>query len=149
MNELGRAVFIFGLIIAAIGFFLWKLAGKTPLGRLPGDISIQRPSFSFYFPLTTCILVSIILPLSRPVLATVAIFAFVGNWNNLLGALIYLRSTDKFTLPLGLNLFNGQYVTAYNQLMAVSILTILPIVVTFFVAQKYFVQGVALGQGEK
>jgi len=95
------------------------------------------------------ILVSIILPLSKPALATVAIFAFVGNWNNLLGPLIYLRSTDKFTLPLGLNLFNGQYVTAYNQLMAVSILTILPIVVTFFLAQKYFVQGVVLGQGEK
>jgi ABC-type glycerol-3-phosphate transport system permease component len=95
------------------------------------------------------ILVSIILPLSKPVLATVAIFAFVGNWNNLLSALIYLRSTDKFTLPLGLNLFNGQYVTDYNQLMAVSILTILPIVVTFFLAQKYFIQGVSLGQGEK
>jgi hypothetical protein len=63
MNELGKAVFIFGLVIAAAGFFIWKLAGKTPLGRLPGDISIERPSFSFYFPLTTCIIVSIVLTL--------------------------------------------------------------------------------------
>src|SRR5437660_917128 len=65
------------------------------------------------------ILTSIILPLSKPALATVAIFAFLGNWNNLLSPLIYLRSTDKFTLALGLNFFNGQYVTYYNQLMAV------------------------------
>ncbi len=90
------------------------------------------------------ILTRIILPLSKPALTTVAIFAFVGNWNNLLGPLIYLRSTDQFTLALGLNLFNGQYVTNYNQLMAVSIITILPMLVTFFIAQKYFIRGVTL-----
>ncbi|HZR38551.1 MAG TPA: carbohydrate ABC transporter permease, partial [Ktedonobacteraceae bacterium] len=94
------------------------------------------------------ILTSIIVPLSKPALATVAIFAFVGNWNNLLGPLIYLRTTNEFTLALGLNLFNGQYTTNYNQLMAVSILTILPIIVLFFFAQKYFIRGVTLtGQG--
>lgn len=90
------------------------------------------------------ILTKIILPLSKPALATVAIFAFVGNWNNLLGPLIYLRSSDQFTLALGLKLFNGQYVTNYNQLMAVSILTILPIMTIFFIAQKYFIRGVTL-----
>jgi multiple sugar transport system permease protein len=86
----------------------------------------------------------IVLPLSRPALATVAIFAFIGNWNNLLDPLIYLRSQDLYTLALGLNLFRGQNFTAYNQLMAVSILTLLPVLVVFFVAQKLFVQGVAL-----
>lgn len=90
------------------------------------------------------ILTSVILPLSKPALATVAIFSFIGNWNNLLDPLIYLRSTEKFTLALGLNLFRGQYFTVYNQLMAVSILTLLPILVLFFVAQKYFIRGVAL-----
>ncbi|GCE07666.1 carbohydrate ABC transporter permease [Dictyobacter aurantiacus] len=95
------------------------------------------------------ILTSIILPLSKPALATVAIFAFVGNWNNLLSALIYLRSTNQFTLAIGLNLFYGQSVTAYNQLMAVSILTILPIIVTFFFSQKYFIRGVVLSMGER
>jgi len=90
------------------------------------------------------ILTHIILPLSKPALATVAIFAFVGNWNNLLDPLIYLRSTEKFTLAIGLNLFRGQYFTQYNQLMAVSILTLLPILVIFFVAQKYFIQGITL-----
>jgi uncharacterized protein YybS (DUF2232 family) len=63
MNDLGRAIFICGIIIAVIGLFLWKLTGKTPLGRLPGDISVQRPNFSFYFPLTTCIIISIVLTL--------------------------------------------------------------------------------------
>jgi len=90
------------------------------------------------------IFTSIILPLSRPALATVAIFAFIGNWNNLLDPLIYLRSQERYTLALGLNLFRGQNFTAFNQLMAVSILTLLPVLVIFFVAQKYFVRGVAL-----
>jgi ABC-type glycerol-3-phosphate transport system permease component len=95
------------------------------------------------------ILTNIIVPLSRPVLGAVAIIAFVGNWNNLLAPLIYLRSTDTLTLALGLNLFYGQSLTAYNQLMAVSVLSLLPIVITFFFAQKYFIQGVSLGVGEK
>lgn len=118
-------------------FFLTLPRELDEAARLEGASNLQ-------------ILVKIILPLSKPALATVAIFAFVGNWNNLLGPLIYLRSTDMFTLALGLNLFNGQYVTFYNQLMAVSVLTILPIVVTFFFAQQYFIRGVTLtGVGEK
>lgn len=87
---------------------------------------------------------SITLPLSKPALGTVAIFSFIGNWNNLLDPLIYLRSTEKFTLALGLSLFQGEHVTQYNELMAVSIIQILPILILFFLAQKYFVQGVAL-----
>lgn len=90
------------------------------------------------------IFTKIILPLSRPALATVAIFAFIGNWNNLLDPLIYLRSQELYTLALGLNLFRGQNFTAFNLLMAVSILTLLPILVIFFVAQKYFVRGVTM-----
>lgn len=90
------------------------------------------------------IFTTIILPLSKPALATVAIFAFIGNWNNLLDPLIYLRSQELYTLALGLNLFRGQNFTQYNQLMAVSILTLLPILVIFFLAQRLFIQGVAL-----
>jgi len=90
------------------------------------------------------IFTSVILPLSKPALGTVAIFAFIGNWNNLLDPLIYLRSTEKYTLALGLNLFRGQHITEYNELMAVSLLQLLPILIIFFLAQKYFVRGVAL-----
>lgn len=93
---------------------------------------------------TLQIFMRIILPLSKPALAAVAIFAYIGNWSNLLDPLIYLRSTELYTLALGLNLFRGQNFTQFNLLMAVSIITLLPVLITFFLSQKYFVQGVAL-----
>lgn len=90
------------------------------------------------------ILFDVILPLSRPALATVAIFAFIGNWTNLLDPLIYIRSTDLYTLALGLNLFRGQNFTQFNMLMAVSIITLMPVLLVFFFAQRIFVRGVTL-----
>jgi len=86
----------------------------------------------------------IILPLSKPALATVAIFAFIGNWSNLLDPLIYIRSQDLYTLALGLNLFRGQNFTQFNLLMAVSIITLIPVLTVFFLSQRLFVQGVTL-----
>ncbi|HMO57979.1 MAG TPA: carbohydrate ABC transporter permease [Roseiflexaceae bacterium] len=93
---------------------------------------------------TLQILVQVIMPLSGPALATVAIFAFIGNWSNLLDPLIYLRSTELYTLALGLNLFRGQNFTQFNLLMAVSIITLIPVLVVFFLSQKLFVRGVTL-----
>jgi ABC-type glycerol-3-phosphate transport system permease component len=90
------------------------------------------------------ILWRIILPLSGPALATVAIFSFIGNWSNLLDPLIYIRSTDLYTLALGLNLFRGANFTQFNMLMAVSIMTLIPELLVFFLSQKLFVQGVQL-----
>lgn len=80
----------------------------------------------------------IILPQSKPAVATIAVFSFVGNWNNLLAPIIYLRTQDKFTLAVGLQLFQGQYTQQYNQMMAVSLVTILPIMVVFVLAQRSF-----------
>ncbi|GAA5063300.1 carbohydrate ABC transporter permease [Thermocatellispora tengchongensis] len=90
------------------------------------------------------ILWSIMLPLAKPAIAAVTVFSVIGNWNNLLGPLIYLRDQDKYTLAIGLSLFQGQYTTAYHHMMAVSTLTIVPIVVLFFLAQKAFVRGITL-----
>jgi len=90
------------------------------------------------------ILWKVVFPLSGPALATVAIFAFIGNWSNLLDPLIYIRSDDLFTLALGLNLFRGANYTQTNYLMAVSVLTLIPVLVMFFLSQKLFVQGVQL-----
>ncbi len=84
---------------------------------------------------------SVILPQARPAIATVAVFAFVGNWNNLLAPIIYLRSQDLFTLALGLQLFQGQYQTFYNQMMAVALITLLPILIIFLLAQRTFIEG--------
>ncbi len=86
----------------------------------------------------------IMLPLARPVLATVALFTFLGSWNDFMGPLIYLTSRDQYTLSLGLRQFQGQYSTQWNLLMAVSTVVTLPIVVLFFFTQKTFIQGVAL-----
>jgi multiple sugar transport system permease protein len=87
---------------------------------------------------------SVLLPQAKPAIATVAIFAFVGNWNNLLAPLIYLRSQEKFTLVLGLQLFQGQYQTFYNQMMAVALITLLPILIVFLLAQRTFIEGASL-----
>ncbi|GAH54781.1 unnamed protein product, partial [marine sediment metagenome] len=87
---------------------------------------------------------SIMLPLSKPALAAVAIFSFVGNWNNFMGPLIYLSSAEKYTLALGLQLFQGQYMIEMGLLMAASVLVLLPIIIVFFFAQKYFIQGITL-----
>ena len=85
----------------------------------------------------------IILPLSRPVLAAVALFAFLGCWNDFMGPLIYLTSIKQYTLSLGLRLFQGQYSTKYSLLMAASTVVTLPIIVLFFFAQRTFIQGIA------
>ncbi len=87
----------------------------------------------------------IIMPLAKPALAAVAIFTFVGNWNDFLGPLIYLNSMSRYTLAVGLNMMrNQQYGTRIDYLMAVSTLTVLPVIVLYFSAQKYFIQGVTL-----
>ena len=64
MQELGKLLLALGLVLAAVGFFLWKLSDRIPLGRLPGDIYVQKPNLTFYFPLTTCILLSVVLTLT-------------------------------------------------------------------------------------
>lgn len=87
---------------------------------------------------------SVFMPLAKPAVAAIAVFSFVGNWNNFLTPLIYLRTQNKFTLALGLNLFQGQYITEYNKMMAVGIISILPILLVFFFAQRTFIEGVRL-----
>ncbi len=84
----------------------------------------------------------IILPLSKPALAAVSIFVFQAHWNDFLYPLIYLHSKNNFTLALGLRAFQGQYGTDWNLLMAASLVVMAPLLILFFVAQRYFIQGV-------
>lgn len=86
----------------------------------------------------------IFLPLSKPALATVAIFSFMAHWNDFVGPLIYLRSPNNYTLALGLQTFQGLYSTDYQYLMAASIVVVSPVILLFFLAQRYFVQGIVL-----
>jgi len=87
---------------------------------------------------------NVALPLSKPALATVAIFAFMAHWNDFMGPLIYIQSMENKTLALGLNSFKSLHGTEYQLLMAASIAVLLPVLVIFFSAQKYFVQGIVL-----
>ncbi|BFH68637.1 sugar ABC transporter permease [Paenibacillus dendritiformis] len=88
----------------------------------------------------------IALPLSGPALATVAIFTFIWTWNDLLGPVLYLSSQDKFTLPVGLAaMMSSKFrIAPYNLLMCASIMTTLPVVAIFAVAQKRFTEGIVL-----
>jgi multiple sugar transport system permease protein len=84
----------------------------------------------------------IYLPLSGPALATLAVFTFMASWNNLLGPLIFLNSEDKMTVTLGLTLLQGQYYSQWTLLMAGAIVSVIPTLIVFFIAQKYFVEGI-------
>lgn len=84
----------------------------------------------------------IILPLAKPAVIIIVIFVFNGTWNEFLLPLIYLFSPEKFTLALGLRMFQGEASTSWHLLMAASLLSMLPVLVLFFVAQKYFMQGI-------
>jgi multiple sugar transport system permease protein len=86
----------------------------------------------------------IILPLSGPALATLAIFTFLGQWNNFLWPLVVTNSEKMRTLPVGLATFQGQYSIQWNLLMAGSVIAVLPILVIYIVGQKWFVRGITL-----
>jgi len=86
----------------------------------------------------------IMIPLSKPALTVVALFAFMDVWNDFLGPLVFLHRPEQFTLGLGLQSFQSQHGgTPWHLLMAASVLVVLPVVILFLVAQKAFVQGIS------
>ncbi len=86
----------------------------------------------------------VILPLCKPIFATIAVFAFIGHWNDFLTPLIYLNTSDKYTLALGLRFFQGTYNTDIHLLMAASTLVLIPVFIVFFLGQKHFVKSIVL-----
>ncbi|AUB52276.1 MULTISPECIES: carbohydrate ABC transporter permease [Enterococcus] len=85
----------------------------------------------------------IILPLTKPALASLTIITFVNTWNDYMGPFIYLSSTENKTIQLGLKMFVGLYDTEYALIMAASVLSVLPVAIVFLAMQKYFVEGIA------
>ena len=77
-------------------------------------------------------------------MTTVAVLGFLGNWNDFMGPLIYISSQEKYTLAIGLTLFRGQYMSNIAYLMAASVATVLPVILIFFFAQRYFIEGMTL-----
>lgn len=89
------------------------------------------------------VLFKIIIPLSGPALATVAVITFLWTWNDFLWPLITIYSPDNMTLQLGLTTFQGTHQTSTNLLMAANIMSMLPVLLLFFLAQRFFIRGIA------
>jgi multiple sugar transport system permease protein len=89
------------------------------------------------------VLWSIVLPLSLPALATLAALTFLDSWNNFLWPLIAITSTNQMTLPLGLATFQGAHSTEWTLLMAGNVMSLAPMLLIFFLAQRYFIRSVA------
>ncbi len=86
----------------------------------------------------------IILPLARPALATLGVFAFMGSWNAFLWPMFIVRDLEMMTLPVGLATLHGRWLTRWNLVMAGTVITVLPMLIVYLLAQKYFVRGVAM-----
>ena len=86
----------------------------------------------------------VVLPMCSPVLGVIAIFSFTYHWNDFLGPLIYLNEERNFVISLGLQMLNSRYAMAIQQTMAQTIIAIVPVLVVFFIAQKYYIQGIVI-----
>ncbi|NOU88701.1 ABC transporter permease subunit [Paenibacillus sp. LMG 31460] len=87
---------------------------------------------------------SIFLPLSKPALATISVFTFMGTWNSFLWPLLLISTKSKQLLTVGLLQFQNMYATQYNLLMAATLLVLLPVFLVYMFAQRYFVEGIAV-----
>ena len=85
----------------------------------------------------------IVLPLSAPALAVLAIFSVMWRWNDFLWPMVVLNRSEKFTLQLALNAFQGELTTSWNLLLAMTVMTLIPVTIIFLVLQRYIVQGIA------
>jgi multiple sugar transport system permease protein len=90
------------------------------------------------------IFVKIVLPLSKPALATLAVFAFLGSWKDFLWPLLVTNRMDMRTLEVGIASFSGMYQTDWPHQMAAAVVVMLPLVFVFFLAQRYFVRGITM-----
>ncbi|EOA3459930.1 carbohydrate ABC transporter permease [Enterococcus hirae] len=91
----------------------------------------------------------LMLPLTKPALITIAINSFNAAWNDFLGPLLYIQDQEKYTLQIGLQFFQNQATTQWNYLMAGATLVLIPTILMFFFAQRYFIEGMDLTGGSK
>jgi len=142
-NWFGKINTFFPLIVPAFfgnAFFIFMLCQF--LRTIPRDFDEAAFMDGANYPL---IIAKIILPLAKPAMAVVAIFQFMFTWNDFMGPLLFLNDREKFTLAIGIRTFISTYYTPWGVLMAAATLTILPLIVLFFSAQKFFISGLTLG----
>lgn len=129
---------------AVSGFDIFLL--RQYMGGIPRDFD-EAATIDGAGPLRT--FHRIMMPMCKPVLTAITVFTFMGCWNDFNGPLIYLYDSQKFTLSLGLSFFKGLYVSKWNLLMAATLLVMLPVLVLFFLAQDYIIDGIAISSGAK
>lgn len=117
-------------IIIVRQFFLGLPNSIMEAARIDGANEFQR-------------YINIALPMCKPALTTVAIYAFINAWSDYLAPMIYINKTAKLTLSLGLQQFMSQYNTAWSQLMAAATLFVLPVIIFYVLLQRNFVEGIA------
>ncbi len=121
-------------IFSAFGTFLLRQSFQTIPRELEESAFLDGASHLTVYR-------KIILPLARPALATLAVFAFMGSWNAFLWPLFVVNDPNLMTLPVGLSLLRGRYLTEWNLVMAGSVITIVPMLIVYIFAQKYLVKG--------
>jgi multiple sugar transport system permease protein len=89
------------------------------------------------------------LPNSKPILAALAVFTFLGQWNDFLWPLVVTNSQSMWTLPVGLSSFQGQYSVRWELLMAASVVALVPVIIIYLFAQNWIIQGLAVSSGLK
>lgn len=140
MRDLGLVDTYLGVLLpsiaSAFGVFLLRQAMSSVPRELDEAARIDGAGHFRIF-------ATIVLPLTAPALATLSVFSFMSSWNSFLWPLIILRSPELQTLPIALARLQGQYTTQWDVMMAGSVISVLPMLAIYLLAQKYVIQGVA------
>lgn len=123
-------------IASAFGIFLLKQAVESVPRELDEAATIDGAGHVRIF-------ATIIVPLIRPAMATLAVLAFMASWNSFLWPLVVIRSTELMTLPLGLATLRGQFTSEWDVVMAGSVVSIVPIAIVYLLAQRHIIAGMA------
>ena len=140
MQKLGLVDTHLGYILmqafAAFGVFLLRQFYQSIPNELLEAARIDGLSeYGSYF--------RIVLPLAKPAMASLAIFTFVTIWNDFMGPMIYFNSEANKTIPLGIRMFQGQYSSDWQLIMAASVVSLIPVFIMYLFCQRFFVQGIA------
>lgn len=136
INTLASIIVPFSLFNAFGVFLLRQFIKGTPIDMEEAAIVDGANRWTLYWTLT--------LPLIRPALSALGIFTFLGQWNNFFYPLIMLTSIDKFTVPLMLSQFQGQYTIDWSLMMAASGIAIVPVLIVYIIGQRYIIEGIAI-----
>src|SRR4051794_7135076 len=141
MRQLGWIDSHLALIVPSIGDVFGIFLLRQSFMTIPRELEdAARIDGAGYFQVYR----TVILPLSVPALAVVAVLGFMSVWNSFLWPLIMMNTPSKFTLPVGLQLLNSQHSTDWTVLMAGDVIALIPVVIVYLAAQKYFVEGITL-----